>query len=113
MLLATMEQQQQAAPFRPIRDGVLVRQVPPDTKTPSGILYYPDKAKEWPAIGDVLAVGPGSIDDDGERIPMSVKPGDRVIFRRRGSTELEHMRSHDADRTLLLHDDDMLAVIEP
>lgn len=68
-----------SAPIKPLADYVVIQQEEAQNKTTSG-LYIPDSAKEKPKIAKVLAVGPGKIGDDNERIKPSVKVGDRVIF---------------------------------
>ena len=68
-----------SAPIKPLADYVVIQQEEATNKTTSG-LYIPDSAKEKPKIAKVLAVGPGKVGDDNERIPVSVKVGDRVIF---------------------------------
>src|ERR1700692_3781306 len=65
--------------FRPLGDRVVVRRVPEDQKTPGGIII-PDTVQEKPQEGEVLAVGPGAIDDHGKRILPEVKKGDFVLF---------------------------------
>lgn len=67
------------APIKPLADYVVLQQEAPESKTASG-LYIPDGAKEKPKIATVLAVGPGKIGDDNERVPVSLKVGDRVVF---------------------------------
>lgn len=72
----------------PLGDRVLVRPMPPETMTASGIII-PDTAKEKPEQGTVVAVGPGKVADDGTRIPLSVKVGDTVLFSKYGYDEVK------------------------
>ena len=68
-----------SAPIQPLADYVLLEQEAAENKTASG-LYIPDGAKEKPKVAKVLAVGPGKVGDDNERIAVSVKVGDRVVY---------------------------------
>ena len=81
----------------PLEDKIIVKQAEAQTQTASG-LYIPDNAKEKPQQGEVLAVGPGRRDDKGERIPMDVKVGDKVLYSKYGGTEVHY------ERKLLLTD---------
>ena len=73
----------------PLEDKIIVKQAEAETQTASG-LYIPDNAKEKPQQGEVLAVGPGRRDDKGERIPMDVKVGDKVLYSKYGGTEVHY-----------------------
>ncbi len=77
-----------AISFRPLSDKVLVKPSEAEQQTSGGI-YIPDSAKQKPQEGEVLAVGPGRILDDGSRASLSVKVGDRVIYSKYGGTELK------------------------
>ena len=92
--------------FRPLHDRVLVRRVEENAKTPGGIII-PDTAKEKPQEGEVVAVGPGRIDDNGNRVPLDVAVGDRVIYSKYGGTEVKF----GADEYLVLSARDVLAVV--
>ncbi len=74
--------------FRPLHDRVLVRRIEAEEKTAGGIII-PDSAKEKPSEGEVIAVGEGTRDDDGDRIPLDVKVGDRVLFGKWSGTEVK------------------------
>ncbi|MCT8328946.1 co-chaperone GroES [Albidovulum sediminis] len=74
--------------FTPLHDRVLVRRIEGDAKT-SGGLIIPDAAKEKPQESDVVAVGAGARDEDGERIAMEVKAGDRILSRKWSGTEIK------------------------
>ena len=74
--------------FRPLHDRVLLRRLESDAKTAGGIII-PDTAKEKPMEAEVVAVGEGKFDDNGKRIPMSVKPGNRVLIGKYSGTEVK------------------------
>lgn len=90
----------------PLEDKIIVKQAEAQTQTASG-LYIPDNAKEKPQQGEVLAVGPGRRDDKGERIPMDVKVGDKVLYSKYGGTEV-HYESEDY---LIVGARDILAIL--
>lgn len=93
-----------AAALQPLADRVLVKPIEQEEKTKSGI-FLPDTAKEKPQEGEVLAVGPGKMSDDGKLIPMSVKVGDIVIYAKYGGTEIKV----DDDELMILREADILA----
>ena len=72
-----------------------------------GGLYIPDTAKEKPQEGEIVAVGPGKVNDDGNRSPMEVKPGDRVLYGKYSGTEV----TVDGDEYLILRESDVLAIV--
>ena len=74
--------------FRPLHDRVVVRRIEADQKTAGGIII-PDSAQEKPSEGEIVAVGEGARDDDGDRIPLDVKVGDRVLFGEWSGTEVK------------------------
>ncbi|WP_455478028.1 co-chaperone GroES [Bartonella sp. B10] len=74
--------------FRPLHDRVVVRRVESENKTAGGIII-PDTAKEKPQEGEVLAVGNGALDDNGKRVPLEVKTGDRILFGKWSGTEVK------------------------
>jgi chaperonin GroES len=92
--------------IKPLEDRIVVRPLEAEKTTASG-LVIPDTAKEKPQEGEVLAVGPGRIDDNGNRVPLDVAVGDRVIFSKYGGTEVKY----DDDDYLILSARDVLAVI--
>ena len=96
-----------AIKLRPLGDRVVVKVVEQEEKTKAGIVL-PDTAKEKPQQGEVLAVGPGRILDNGERVPVEVKVGDRVIFAKYAGTEVKL----EGEEYLILSERDILAVIE-
>ncbi|MFN3424635.1 MAG: co-chaperone GroES [Novosphingobium meiothermophilum] len=92
--------------FRPLHDRVLVRRVEAEEKTAGGIII-PDSAKEKPAEGEIVAVGEGTRDDDGDRIPLDVKVGDRVLFGKWSGTEVKV----GGEDLLIMKESDILGVI--
>ncbi|GBD27825.1 10 kDa chaperonin [bacterium HR30] len=93
--------------IRPLHDRVLVQRIEEEEKTKGGIII-PDTAREKPQQGKVVAVGPGRIDDKGNRVPMNVKAGDRVLFGKYAGSEVEI----DDEQYLIMREDDILGVIE-
>ncbi|QQA42343.1 co-chaperone GroES [Pelagovum pacificum] len=92
--------------FTPLHDRVLVRRVESDEKTKGGLII-PDSAKEKPAEGMIVAVGAGARDEDGERIAMDVKEGDRILFGKWSGTEI----SVDGEELLIMKESDILGII--
>jgi len=74
--------------IRPLHDRILVKRLEEDEKTKGGIII-PDSAKEKPMEGEAIAVGPGRLGDDGKRIPMDVKAGDRILYSKYGGTDIK------------------------
>jgi chaperonin GroES len=94
--------------LKPLEDRVVVRTLEAEQTTASG-LVIPDTAKEKPQEGEVLAVGPGRWDDEGDkRIPLDVKVGDVVLYSKYGGTEVKY----DGEEYLVLSARDLLAVVE-
>ena len=92
--------------IKPLEDRIVIKSLEAEQTTASG-LVIPDTAKEKPQEGEVLAVGPGRIDDKGNRIPLDVAEGDVVIFSKYGGTEVKY----DGQEYLLLNARDILAVV--
>ncbi len=92
--------------FKPLHDRVLVRRVESDEKT-SGGLIIPDSAKEKPAEGEVVSVGDGAKDDDGGRIAMDVKAGDKILFGKWSGTEI----TLDGEELLIMKESDILGIV--
>ena len=92
--------------FTPLHDRVLVRRIEGDAKT-SGGLIIPDTAKEKPQEGEIVAVGAGARDEDGERIAMDVKAGDRILFGKWSGTEIKL----DGEDLMIMKESDILGVI--
>ena len=93
--------------LRPLQDRILVRRVEEAQKTKGGIII-PDSAKEKPAEGEVIAVGAGKLSDDGKRVPLELKKGDRILFSKYGGTEV----NIDDEEYLIMREDDVLGVVE-
>ena len=92
--------------IKPLEDRIVIKQVEAVTTTASG-LVIPDSAKEKPQEGEVIAVGPGRVDDNGNRVPLDVAVGDKIIFSKYGGTEV----SHGGEDFLILSARDVLAVV--
>lgn len=93
--------------IRPLNDRILVKRLEGEGKTAGGIII-PDSAKEKPAEGEIVAVGPGKLNDGGDRIAMDVAVGDRVLFSKYGGTEVKL----DGEDFLIMREDDILGVIQ-
>ncbi|PKP85561.1 MAG: co-chaperone GroES [Alphaproteobacteria bacterium HGW-Alphaproteobacteria-2] len=92
--------------FKPLHDRVLIRRVESDEKTKGGLII-PDTAKEKPAEGEIVAVGEGLRDDDGKRVKLDVKKGDRILFGKWSGTEVQL----DGEDLLIMKESDILGVI--
>jgi chaperonin GroES len=92
--------------IKPLEDRILVKPLDAEQTTASG-LVIPDTAKEKPQEGEVLAVGPGRVDDNGNRVPVDVKEGDKVIYSKYGGTEVKYA----GEEFLILSARDVLAVL--
>ena len=92
--------------IKPLEDRLVIKAVEAEQTTASG-LVIPDTAKEKPQEGEVLAVGPGRVDDNGNRVPLDVSVGDKVIFSKYGGTEVKY----DGEDLLILSARDVLAVV--
>ena len=92
--------------IKPLEDRIVVRPVAAEQVTASG-LVIPDTAKEKPQEAEVIAVGPGRIDDNGNRVPLDVAVGDKVIFSKYGGTELKF----GGEEFLVLSARDVLAIV--
>ena len=93
--------------FKPLHDRVLVRRVESEEKT-SGGLIIPDSAKEKPQEGEVVAVGAGTRDDDGDRIALDVKAGDRILFGKWSGNDV----TIDGDELVVMQESDIFGIIE-
>jgi chaperonin GroES len=91
----------------PLQDRVLVVRTEEEEKTAGGIII-PDTAKEKPQEGKVIAVGTGKLDEDGKRIPLDVKEGDRVLFNKYAGSEI----TIDGVEHLIMREDDILAIVK-
>jgi chaperonin GroES len=92
--------------FTPLHDRVLVRRLEGEEKTKGGLII-PDNAKEKPAEGMVVAVGAGAMNDDGKRVAMDVKAGDKILFGKWSGTEI----TLDGDELLIMKESDIMGII--
>lgn len=92
--------------LKPLGDRLVIKPLEGEEVTPSGIVL-PETAKEKPQKGEVLSVGPGARDEDGKRIPMDVKAGDKVLFAKYAGTEIKI----DSEKVLILRESDVLAIV--
>ncbi len=93
--------------LRPLQDRILVQRVGEEEKTKGGIII-PDTAKEKPAEGKITAVGNGKVGEDGKRVKLEVKKGDRILFGKYSGTEV----TIEGEEYLIMREDDVLGVIE-
>ncbi len=93
--------------IRPLQDRLVVKRLEEEEKTKGGIII-PDAAKEKPQEGRVVAVGDGKLLESGQKVPLSVKAGDKILFGKYSGTEIKI----DGEEHLILREDDVLAVVE-
>jgi chaperonin GroES len=93
--------------LKPLNDRILVKRLETEEKTAGGI-YIPDSAKEKPMKGEVVAAGPGKLDEAGKRVKPTVKAGDLVLFAKYAGTEI----NIDGEEHLVMREDDILAIVE-
>lgn len=93
--------------IKPLFDYVLVRPLESEQKTASGIVL-PDTAKEKPQMGEIIATGPGIINEKGDKVPMTVKPGQKVLYKKWGGNEVKV----ETEEWLLIEQKDIMAVVE-
>lgn len=93
--------------FQPLFDYVLVKPLEQTQTTPSGIVL-PDSVKEKPQIGQVMAVGPGAMNDDGKTLPMKIKAGQKVLYKKWGGNEVKV----GSEEWLLIEQKDVMAVVQ-
>ncbi len=91
----------------PLHDRIVVSRIDAEEKTAGGIII-PDTAKEKPVEGKVIAVGSGKIMENGKKVPLQVKKGDRVLFGRYSGTEIKI----DGEDLLIMKEDDIVAIVE-
>jgi chaperonin GroES len=92
--------------MKPLADRVVIKPSPAEEKTKGGIIL-PDTAKEKPVVGEVVAVGPGKIADDGKKIPMEIKVGDKVLYGKYSGTEV----TVDGEEYLIMREADIFAIM--
>ncbi len=93
--------------LRPLQDRIIVKRVEEESTTKGGIII-PDTAKEKPAEGEVIAVGIGRLGEDGKRIALEIKKGDKILFSKYSGTEVKI----EGDEYLIMREDDVLGIIE-
>ncbi len=93
--------------IRPLHDRLIVKRLDEETKTKGGIII-PDAAKEKPQEAEVIAVGNGKVLEDGKKVPLDVKVGNKVLFSKYSGTEIKV----DGEEYLILREDDIQAIIE-
>jgi len=93
--------------IKPLHDRVIVKRVEEEEKTKGGIII-PDTAKEKPVEGEIMAVGEGKVGDDGKKIALEVKTGDKVLFGKYAGTEIQI----DGEEHLIMREDDIIAIVE-
>lgn len=92
---------------RPLHDRVIVKRTEGEEKTKGGIII-PDTAKEKPVEGKIIAVGGGKLMDNGKKLPLEVKKGDRVLFAKYAGTDIKI----DGEEHLIMREDDIIAILE-
>lgn len=93
--------------MRPLHDRVIVKRMEGEEKTKGGIII-PDTAKEKPVEGKVIAVGSGKVLENGKKVPLQVKAGDRILFGKYSGTEVKI----DGEEHLIMREDDIIAIVE-
>ena len=93
--------------LRPLQDRILVQRLEEETKTSGGIII-PDTAKEKPAEGKVVSVGKGKVDENGKRVALEGKKGDRILFGKYAGTEVKI----EGEEYMIMREDDVLGIIE-
>jgi len=92
--------------IKPLSDRVVIKPSPAEEKTKGGIIL-PDTAKEKPVVGEIVAVGPGKVSDDGKKIPMEVKVGDKVLYGKYSGTEV----TVEGEEYLIMREADIFAIV--
>lgn len=93
--------------INPLFDYILIKPLEEETKTASGIIL-PESVKEKPQVGQVMAIGPGAVNDEGKKLPIVVKIGQKVIYKKWGGNEVKVER----EEWLLVEQKDILAIVE-
>ena len=97
-----------ATTIKPLHDRVIVRRLDESSNQTAGGLFIPDSAKEKPQEGEVIAAGDGKYKENGERQPLDVKAGDRVLFGKYSGSEIKI----DGEELLIMREDEILGIIE-
>jgi chaperonin GroES len=93
--------------IKPLSDRIVIKAIEKDTKSNGGIII-PDTATEKPMLGEVVAIGPGKMSDDGKRVKLEVKTKDKVLFGKYSGTEIKF----DGQDYLILNESDILAIVK-
>jgi chaperonin GroES len=92
--------------IKPLADRVIIKPATPEERTKGGIIL-PDTAKEKPVVGEVVAVGPGKVSEEGKKVPMEVKVGDKVLYGKYSGTEV----TYEGDEYLIMREADIFAIV--
>jgi len=92
--------------LKPLADRVVIKPSEAEERTKGGIIL-PDTAKEKPVIGEIVAVGPGKVTEDGKKVPMEVKVGDKVLYGKYSGTEV----TIEGDQYLIMREADVFAIV--
>lgn len=92
--------------IKPLADRVVIRPSEAEERTKGGIIL-PDTAKEKPVVGEIVAVGPGKVTEDGKKVPMEVKVGDKVLYGKYSGTEV----TIEGDQYLIMREADVFAIV--
>lgn len=92
--------------IKPLADRVVIKPAAPEEKTKGGIIL-PDTAKEKPVVGEVMAVGPGKVTDEGKKVTLEVKVGDKVLYGKYSGTEV----TLDGEEFLIMREADIFAIV--
>jgi chaperonin GroES len=103
----TLREEMSNMKIRPLHDRVIVKRMEGEEKTKGGIII-PDTAKEKPVEGKVIAVGSGKVLENGKKVPLQVKEGDRILFGKYSGTEVKI----DGEEHLIMREDDIIAIVE-
>ena len=93
--------------LKPVKNRLLIKRLKEEEKTPSGIII-PDAAREKTLYAKVIATGPGKVNDDGEVVPVTVKPGEIILFGKYSGIEIKH----EGEELLFITEDEVLAIVE-
>jgi chaperonin GroES len=92
--------------IKPLADRVIIKPAVAEERTKGGIIL-PDTAKEKPVVGEIVAVGPGKVSDDGKKVPMEVKVGDKVLYGKYSGTEV----TYEGEEYLIMREADIFAIV--
>jgi len=92
--------------IKPLADRVIIKPSPAEEKTKGGIIL-PDTAKEKPVVGEIVAIGPGKVTDDGKKVPPEVKVGDKVLYGKYSGTEV----TIEGEQYLIMREADIFAIV--